>query len=93
MKRILSSNHSNASQIFANNLAYVDSDAMWRLEIIAKQSKASKAKLYFNDQSQVNQCTLENKYIYNLRNGHCGRHQKSNLCLFRMSPFYGRHNK
>ena len=56
-------------------------------------SPKQKAKLYFNEQSQVNQCTLENKYIYNLQNGHCGRHQKTNLCLFRMSPFYGRHNK
>ena len=44
-------------------------------------------ELYFNDQSQVNQCTLVNKHIYNLQNSHCGRHQKKNLCLFRMSPF------
>ena len=43
-------------------------------------------KLYFNDQSQVNQCTLVNKHIC-FTNGHCGRHQKANLCLFRMSPF------
>ena len=54
--------------------------------IYFKQGKG-KAKLYFNDQSQVNQCTLVNKYIYYLQNGHCGRHQKTNLCLFRMSPF------
>ena len=57
----------------------------------AKRSKfvfflSKQAKLYFNDQSHVNQCTLVNKYTYNLQNGHCGRHQKTNLCLFRMSP-------
>ena len=46
-----------------------------------------KAGLYFNDQSQVNKCTLVNKHIYNLQHAHCGRHQETNICLLRMSPF------
>ena len=57
---------------------------MVRIRVINKQCKA---KRYLYDQSQVNQCTLVNKHIYNLQNAHCRRHQKTNLCLFRMSPF------